>query len=262
MNSVIAVKLLAGPLVISAASIAGKRWGPAAAGLLGGLPLIASCVIAALWLEFGQDYAVAVASAAPAGLWANIGYMLALGFACRYFEQRRLGWLGMLLCGWLVYLLLAIVLAAANLAHSVPAALLALPGLLLAARFVLPKPQAPPRIVRLPRVELFARMAAALLLVGTLTGLTRLLGPGVTGILSPGPVAATVIPAFTLANAGSDAVLLQLRGFLTGLIGTGVSFMCLAPLAAQMGAWAVLPATLTAVGAGLAANWLMQRSTQ
>ncbi|AOY01591.1 hypothetical protein [Jeongeupia sp. USM3] len=254
MDSVIAVKLFAGPLVIGLASLAGKRWGPAAAGLLGGMPLIAACVVTALWLEHGRDYALAAASAAPAGLWANIVYMLALGFA-----SRRFGWFGMLVCGWIAYLLVAIGLAYGGLAHSVPLGIAALAGLLIAAGLLLPKPSAPPRIVPLPKIELATRMLAAFVLVAGLTAVTLPLGPALTGVLSAGPVAATVIPAFTLANAGRDAVLVQLRGFLTGLVGTGASFLCLAPLAAHLGAWAALPAAAIALGAGYGANLLMQR---
>ncbi|WP_432721864.1 hypothetical protein R0381_002039 [Jeongeupia wiesaeckerbachi] len=248
MSSVIAVKLFAGPLVIGLASLAGKRWGPAAAGLLGGLPLIAACVIAALWLEHGQDYALAAASAAPAGLWANIVYMLALGFA-----SRRFGWPGMLACGWLIYLCTAVALAFGGLAHSLPLGVTALAGLLIAVGWLLP------RIVPLPKIEIATRMAAAFALVVSLTALTLPLGPALTGVLSAGPVAATVIPAFTLANAGRDAVLVQLRGFLTGLVGTGASLLCLAPLAAHLGGWAALPAAAIALGAGYGANLLMQR---
>ncbi|BCL74341.1 hypothetical protein JHS3_00770 [Jeongeupia sp. HS-3] len=259
MDGVLAVKLFAGPLVIGLASLAGKRWGPAAAGLLGGLPLIAACVITALWLEHGQDYAVATASAAPVGLWANVAYMLALGFASRHFAGRRFGWAGMLACGWIVYLFAAIALARSGLAHSLPVGIASLAGLLLAARYVLPKPAAPPVIVPLPRIELVTRMSAALLLVASLTGLAQILGPALTGVLAAAPVAGAVIPAFTLANAGRDAVLVQLRGFLTGLVGTGASFLCLPALAAHLGGWAALPATLIAVACGYGANFLMQR---
>ncbi|QHS10034.1 hypothetical protein [Sinimarinibacterium sp. NLF-5-8] len=69
------VKLFASPLLIGLASLAGRRWGPTAAGLLGGLPLVGGPVIIAIWLEQGLDYTQPAVAAAPAGMWANIvGY--------------------------------------------------------------------------------------------------------------------------------------------------------------------------------------------
>ncbi|WP_035059396.1 hypothetical protein [Andreprevotia chitinilytica] len=258
MYGIIAVKLFAGPVVVGAASLAGKRWGPAVAGLLGGMPLVAACVIAAVWLEFGQAYALNVASATPVGLWGNIAYFITLGVASRWFAGKRFGWAGMLLCGWTVYLLTALALSVGGLAHNLPLGIAAPFGLLFAARFLIPKPAAPPRNVPLPRIELAARMMAAFLLILTLSTATQLLGPALTGILSPGPIIATVIPAFTLANSGRDAVLVQLRGFLTGLVGTGVSFFALPWLAAMLGAWAAVPTAAIAMGAAFGASWLMR----
>ncbi|SMC28794.1 hypothetical protein SAMN02745857_03413 [Andreprevotia lacus DSM 23236] len=259
MNSAMLVKLFAGPAVIGLASLAGKRWGPGVAGLLGGMPLISSCVIAALWLQYGQDYATQVASASPVGLWGNLVYMLAVGYASIRFDGQRWGWLGILLCGWFAYAAVALLVVWAGIERSLLWGLLVLPSLLLAARYLLPAPKAAPRLMPLPRVELLARMLAAFLLVTVLTGLTQLLGPGLTGLLAPSPVVATVLPAFTMAGAGSNAVLLQMRGFLIGLVGMGASLICLAPLAVHLNAWAAPVAILIAIASGLGANWLMQR---
>ncbi|WP_374351966.1 hypothetical protein, partial [Chitinimonas sp.] len=145
MGLVLAVKLFASPLLIGLASLAGRRWGPNIAGLIGGLPLVGGPVVLALWLSQGSAYAIEVAQAAPAGVWANIAYMLAFGFA-----SARLRWPGALLCAWLAYLSSALLLDQLGLARSLVFGIAVLPGLWLAATRILPKPQVQPLPAHLP----------------------------------------------------------------------------------------------------------------
>ncbi len=48
---------------------------------MGGLPLVGVPVVLAVWLSHGADYAQPAALAAPVGLWANIVYMLVVGWS-------------------------------------------------------------------------------------------------------------------------------------------------------------------------------------
>ncbi|GGP28073.1 hypothetical protein [Silvimonas amylolytica] len=253
MNSVLIAKLFAGPIVIALASLAGKRWGPTIAGVIGGLPLIAACVMVTLWLAYGQDYTMTTAYSAPSGLWANAVYMIALGWS-----SRRFGWAGMLACGWLVYLAAAWTLAASGLAQQDWVRWGAIPALWISF-YLLPRITEAPVARPLPHSELIARMAVALALVATLTTLSQQLGPSLTGVLSGGPVAATVIPAFTRARGDSNGVVYQVRGFLIGLIGFALSFLLLVPLAKHIGAWAALPSAVLAMTTSLALNWFSRR---
>ncbi|HEX4896059.1 MAG TPA: hypothetical protein VFV11_07000 [Solimonas sp.] len=239
MSAVLAVKLLAAPALIGLASLAGRRWGPQVAGLLGGLPLVAGPVLVALWLSDGAGYAREIAHAAPAGVWANIVYMLAVGHG-----SRHLPWFLLIPLSWLAYLLVALLIERTGLAHSVVLGLGVIPALWLAARYGLPDSAGPVSKPPLPQVELLARMAAAALLVLGLTAAARGLGPTLTGLLAGAPVAAVVIPAFTLALAGRAALLQVLRGFLIGLMGFAVFFLLLAATMESLGAWAFLPALL------------------
>ncbi|GAB7129250.1 hypothetical protein JCM19000A_37580 [Silvimonas sp. JCM 19000] len=253
MSLALATKLLAGPIVIGLASLAGKRWGPNVAGMIGGLPLVAGCVTLALWLAFGQDYALATARSAPSGLWANAVYMLALGYTF-----GRLGWRGSLLCGWLAYLAVAVTLALTGLAQQQWVCISALGALALAIK-LLPRPTGLPRGAPMPHSELAIRMAAAFVLVAGLSSLSQTLGQSLTGVLSGGPVAATVIPAFTMLSGDRNALLFQLRGFLTGLIGFGLCFLALPALAQLMGGWAAIPAALIAMGTSMVLSTISRR---
>ncbi|MFC7422261.1 hypothetical protein ACFQNF_20585 [Iodobacter arcticus] len=251
-SSALLVKLFAAPLLIGAASLAGRRWGPQIAGLLGGLPLVAIPIVLALWLEYGSEYAIKVAGAASAGLWANVVYMLVLAHASRYFS-----WQGTILCGWAAYLLTALILVWSGLALSPIAGISVLAGLWIAIYFI-PRPEAI-NSSSLPKIELYARMVAALLLVLALSSLSLLLGSTMTGVLAGFPVAATVIPAFTLANAGRNALLLQLRGFLMGLTGFSMFFLVWTPMASHIGLLAFIPAVITALATGMLVKFLSHR---
>ena len=249
MSGVLLIKLLAAPALIGLASVAGRRWGPAAAGLMGGLPLVAGPLLLVLWLTEGKDFATQVAHAAPAGVWANIAYMLVAGYA-----SARWPWYVVIPLAWVFYLASALLLNAAGLLDSLWMGLAVLPALWLAATRALPKPVAPVTPAPLPRTELAARMVAAAALVWGLSASSATLGAALTGALAGGPVAATVIPAFTLATLGRDATLLVLRGFLTGLMGFAVCFLILAPGLAVWGAWAAVPALAAGVAAGVLAS--------
>lgn len=248
MSGVLAIKLLAAPALVGLASLAGKRWGPGAAGLLGGLPLVAGPLLLVLWLTEGEAFVLNAAQAAPAGVWANITYMLTVGYA-----SARWGWAVVIPLGWVGYLLTAFGLQALGLLYSVWFGAAVLPALWLAATRGLPRDATPLYLAPLPRAEVFARMGAAAALVWTLSALSARLGPQMTGALSGGPVAATVIPAFTLALSGRPALLLALRGFLLGLMGFVVCFLALPPCLAAWGALGVLPALVAGVATGLAA---------
>lgn len=255
MTGVLWIKLLAAPALIGLASLAGRRWGPAAAGLLGGLPLVAGPLLLVLWLTEGPAFTMEVAGAAAAGVWANIAYMLVLGYA-----STRLPWYGLIPLGWLSYLASAVLLNELGLLQSLAAGLAVVPALWFAATRWLPRPERRVMPSPLPKAELFARMLAAAALVWTLSALSQSLGAELTGALAGGPVAATVIPAFTLATVGRDALLVVLRGFLTGLMGFAVCFLVLAPGLAAWGPLSVLPALIAGVVTGLVANRAASRS--
>lgn len=254
MGLLLAIKLLFSPLLIGLASLAGKRWGPNIAGLLGGLPLVAGPIVLALWLQSGTPLVIEVSRAAPVGVWATMVYLLTVGYA-----SARLPWHLTLLVGWVAYLASAVALQKAGLAHNALPSVAILPGLWLAATRWLPRPAAAVRPARLPAAELGARMLAAVALVLGLTGAAEALGPEMTGVLVGGPVAATVIPAFIMARDSRDALLLALRGFLTGLIGFALFFLILGHAMAVLGVFTVPLATIVAVGAGLLATAAMRR---
>ena len=248
MSFVFGVKLFASPTLIGFASLAGKRWGHTAAGIVGGLPLVGGPIVLALWLSDGAEAARSVALAAPVGIWATIVYLLAVGFL-----SALVPWYLAIPAGWICYAIAELGLHGAGAAYSLAAGLAVIPGLLIAATRWIPKPKAAATAAHLPRVELLVRMVAAAALVLALTTFSNQLGFEYTGMLSAAPVAASVIPAFVFANAGRDALLLALRGFLTGLNGFAVFFLVLGASMTPLGMLAAVPALVAALAASLLA---------
>jgi len=254
MSLLLVVKLALSPTLIGAASMAGKRWGPNVAGMLGGMPIVAGPLVVALWLMQGAPYATGVALASPVGVWGNIAYMLALGYASAHCR-----WPLALFVGWVSYIATVLAIYFAGLATSLWLAILVVPALWLAATRWLPRPYAAEPPASLPRSELLLRIVATAVLVSTLSTISTWLGPSLTGVIAGVPVAATIIPAFTFANAGRDALLLALRGFLTGLMGFTVFFLVLGHTIPSLGVWAMLVALAAGIVTGLLATRLAQR---
>ena len=82
-----ALKLLLTPSLIVAVSLAGRRWGPKAGGLLAGLPLTSAPVSAFLAIEQGPDFAAKAAVGALSGVCSVGAFCLAYALVA-----RRWGW--------------------------------------------------------------------------------------------------------------------------------------------------------------------------
>jgi hypothetical protein len=76
--------------------------------------------------------------------------------------------------------------------------------------------------INAPAWDLPLRMATAAALVLTLTSVAAWLGPNLSGLLTPFPLATAILAAFTHAQRGAHAVIAFFRGFLPALITFGV----------------------------------------
>src|SRR5690349_16561607 len=97
---VIAAKILLSPLCVVGVSLAGRRWGMAVAGVLGGLPVVAGPILLVETLLHGRDFGAAAAAGTLLGLAALTAFVVVYGRVA-----LRLGPLGSLLSGWTAFLL-------------------------------------------------------------------------------------------------------------------------------------------------------------
>jgi hypothetical protein len=228
--TVLALKVLLAPLLVVASSLAGRRWGPRVAGILVVLPIVAGPILLILYLDHGSSFAAAAARAATLAIVPLA--LFALIFA---YLSRRHGWLLTLATSWVVVFLadLALSLVAVPAGVALLLALLALHGAGALLRR-LDRPSPPP--VPTPWWDLPARAIATALLVLLVTGLAGLLGPALTGVLAPFPIALSVVCAFTTAQAGHAGVLALLRGIVPGLDGFALFCFLVAVLINRVGA--------------------------
>ena len=211
--AVVLAKLLLAPACVVAVSLAGRRWGVAVAGVLGGLPVVAGPILVVLTLVHGRAFGSEAAAGTLLGLAALTLFVVVYGRA-----SERVGPLPCLLAGWAAFLLGVAFLQLLDLPLGVSLALVA--AGFAAGLALLPAPSAPPAVVVAPPWwDLPARALAALVLVVALTAASGALGPSLSGLLAPFPIVTSVLAVFTHAHGGAGQVRVLLRNFLVGFYG-------------------------------------------
>jgi hypothetical protein len=211
--SALLLKIALAPTLVAAATLAGRRFGARVAGWLVGFPVVAGPV---LWF-YAREQGAAFAAGAAAG--TVLGCLsLSLFLLVYAWSATRRGWLASMLTGWLVFVGATFLLDRLSGAGRAPllvklaAAFLALAA---AARGLprVPHGQIGPRA----RHDLVLRMLATAILVLTLTGVAHVLGPSLSGLFTPFPVATSVLVVFAHREAGAGGVIAVLEGFIPSL---------------------------------------------
>lgn len=238
------------PAAVWLASLAARRWGHAVSGHLGGLPMIGGPITLYLAIDPGPAFAAHAALVTLAAIAGQCAHLATFAFV-----GRRAGPLAALLSGWCAFFAVAAACAWLPLTPLVALALAA--ASLLAAFRWLPRPREAATRPAIPAAELWLRLAAALALAAAILMGAGALGPVVSGILLSMPVTGSIMPPFTLALYGPDALARLLRGFVTGLTGFMAFYFVVSAGLAALGTVATFAlATLAALaGVALASRW-------
>lgn len=231
------VKIVLVPVLIGLLSVAGRRWGPVVGGWLAGLPWTSGPVAMFLALEHGTAFASSAAQGTVMGLISVAGFCLVYAVAA-----RTRGWAASVLIGWAAFFLLTVALN--NVTLSLVLACGGTLAVLTVATMALPAGGRSNAARSSPWWEIPLRMVAALGMVLLITGAAASLGPRLSGLLSPFPIFATVLAAFTHQFDGADAAAALLRGVLIGMFSFALFF---AILAATLTSWNVTAAFGAAV---------------
>lgn len=210
----LALKVVLAPFLIGGASLVARRWGPAIAGLLVGLPLTSGPLVFFVSLEQGPAFAVDVGLAVLAGGFA----LCAFALAYTRVAAARGGAAMALLSASAAYIVAAAVL------RLVPTGVL---WLLLAGVAVtlavtlrlLPPRAAIPASPPPPAWDLPARIVVGTSLLLLLTAAAPILGPRVSGLIATYPVYVSVLTYFAHRQAGPVAGIALQRGLIPGLFG-------------------------------------------
>ncbi len=225
----LALKVVVTPILVGAASLAGRRWGSAIGGWLVGIPFTSGPIAFFLALDRGPRFAAAAAAGIMAGTASQAAFCLVYAWTA----QRD---------GWIPSLVAATAAFAAVTALLEPLALpdgwtfVAMIAALVVALVCMPRRAAPsaPRI-QFPAWDIPTRMAVATAFVVGLTAVAPSLGPRLSGLIAPFPLYATVLATFAHRIEGAAPAIGVLRGLLLGLFAFAAFFLVLAALLVPRG---------------------------
>ena len=243
--ALLAARLLFAPILFGAASLIGRARGPVLGGWCAALPLTSGPVALLLAGEHGRAFAAQ----------ACVGIVLALpslaAFALAYaWTAQRLRWPSSVALGCAAYIGCTVVIAreTSSIASITIVFLAACVALALALCVM---PRALPRSAR-PRTtdrEIIVRMVLAIALVWIVTSAASRLGPRMSGLLTPFPVAASLLAVFTHRTDGPAAAARLLRGLVAGLFSFALFFLVAGVAVIPRGiAFAFIAATIAALG--------------
>jgi hypothetical protein len=238
--AVLLAKLLLAPACVVAVSLAGRRWGVAVAGILGGLPVVAGPILVVLTLVHGRQFGAEAAAGTLLGLAALTLFVVVYGRV-----SERAGPAPSVFAGWAAFLLGVAFLRLLDLPLGV--SLIVVAAGFAAGLAVLPAPPATPSVSTAPPWwDLPARALAALALVIAISAASGALGPDLSGLLAPFPIITSVLAVFTHAHGGVAQVRVLLRNFLVGFYGFAAFCFVLAASLDSLGGVAAFTIALVA----------------
>jgi hypothetical protein len=239
MPTTLFLRLTLAPLLVAAATVVARTWGPRVGGLLMGLPLTTGPIFLLLTIDQGPHF----------GAGATVGILFGLvglaPFAVAYAAtSARTGWIASLASATVAFFALSV--GAHRLGSDVLIAGVAAWFAQVLALSLLHKPELGiPRAVS-PWWDLWVRMLAVAVLTLAITTAATKLGPILSGIIGTYPIAITVVIAFTHRLSGRDAALTMLRGCVLSWISFASCFDVIGLLLEALG-------TTLAVGLGVLA---------
>jgi hypothetical protein len=255
----LALKLVLTPVLVGAASLAGRRWGSAVGGWLVGIPFTSAPVAFFLALDPGPRFAAEAALGIMAGAISQAAFCLVYALTAQravyvrsaqravYVQlAQRAGWVACLGAASGAFVVATLVLDPLRPSAAATFALVAV--ILVVALFLMPgRPETAGEQTAFPRWDIPTRMVVATAFVLALTTAAPALGARLAGLIAPFPLYATVLTVFAHRLEGREAAVGVLRGLLLGLFAFASFFLALALLLEQSVALAFAVAIAVAV---------------
>src|SRR6516162_7774542 len=208
------------PLLVAAATLVARKWGPSVGGLLLGLPLTTGPIFLFLAVDQGLHFA------ALAGVGILFGLIGLAAFAVAYAAaSSRTGWVASLASATAAFF--AFSAFARRLGSDVVIAGLAAWLVLVLAASLIGRPEPGMDRATPPWWDLSVRMLAVAALTLAITAAAARLGPMLSGIPATYPTAITVVLTFTHAQLGRNAALAMLRGNVLSWISFASCFLAI-----------------------------------
>jgi hypothetical protein len=251
------LKLILTPLLLGGVTLAGRKFGPTVSGWLVGLPLTSGPVSFFLALEQGTKFASHAAQGTLMGVISLSGFCVVYCWL-----SLRFGWLLCWLGSWVAYLVGTFIFTRIFLPP--PLALMLAVFVLCISLYILPRDNKQTSKVAPATIsatwDMALRMLIATLFVLTLTGSAAVLGPRLSGLLSPLPVFSSIVAVFSHKFEGAAPARLVLRGILAGSFAFVAFYLAITTLIVPWGIIAAFACAL--LGALLAQGcslWLLSK---
>ena len=214
-------KLLLTPLFIGLIGLADRRWGAKVSGWLVGLPLTSAPVTLFIALELGTTFAAHMATGILLGLISQVVFCVTYAWL-----SLRVNWVGSWLMGWGAFAVSTF--AFEQLAVPLPLIFLGIISVLVLVLFLWPQSSGQASSFKAPAWALLGRMGLATSMVLVLTSTASLLGPRLSGLLSPLPIFATVFAIFAHKLQGGSSARQILHGVVVSSFACAVFFLVVA----------------------------------
>ncbi len=224
----LAFKLLLTPILVGLVSLVGRRWGPVISGWLVGLPLTSGPVALFLALALGRSFASNAAQGTLTGLLSVAAFCLTYSWL-----SFRCNWLLCILVSWSAFFV-ATFLLQSLVVPLVVSFIVVLGGLVLTLK-LLPATTDAVASMKPASWDTPLRMIVATAFVLAITGSASILGPRLSGLLTPFPIYGTILATFTHAAQGGASARRLLRGLIAGIFSFAVFFFVIALLIVPLG---------------------------
>jgi hypothetical protein len=238
-------KLFTTPILLAAATLVSRRFGPSVAGWLVGLPLTSGPIAIFLAIDNGTAFSSDAALGSLEGTSAQACFVMAY---CR--SAQRLPWPAALALGCAAFAGSGALLQALEFGAGLLTAIAI--GALCTGLWLTPAPARPPPPTRPVRGDLVVRMVIAALLVVAITSIARTVGAQASGLFATFPLFAALLGVFAHRQSGPVAALHALRGLLFGLYAFVGFFLAVHMLVVPLGIAASIGCALVIA---LAIHW-------
>lgn len=225
---ILILKLILTPLLVGGITLLGRKFGPAVSGWLVGLPLTSAPVAFFLALEQGTAFAARAAQGTLMGVISEMAFCVAY-----YWLSLRFGWLMCWLGSWAMFFVVTFLLQPVSL--SLLLTMMSTLCCLVLTLLILPRYKGTLLETTPPAWDLVGRVLITTAFVLALTESATVLGPRLSGLLSPLPLYATIFAIFTQKFQGAVAARQLLRGLVVGSFAFSVFFLLIALLIERTG---------------------------
>ena len=232
LDAILVLKITIAPALILGASYAGKRWGHVVSGWLVSLPLSSAPVVFLLALERGSVFASTSAEGAILGFASLSAFSLVYSLLSLRF---KFSWFPSIFFGWCVFFLFAFILQSVEV--SLVVAFICVVSWLLFVVRLLPKSSFTGGVAsgNYSNWTILARIIAAMSLIFLITEYAPLLGPKLSGLLTPFPIYTSVLTLSIHRRQGAAYSVEFVRGGTMGLFTSAVFFLIVGSLIVGLG---------------------------